>query len=531
MTWLGHGFFIAFSRIPVPMRVRNALDLIHVPIATRASIQEDLEWNAISKVSESQDQPFIHPLLPVIRRRDIHRALKRLKRIGVSIPPKIMSSHGDISCVEELNRLVDQVNAVIDSTDALDRVKVRICINFSKYLNKCIREWPFRFHTILHAFSLIRKGYFTASIDLKNYFKQILIDHRFWKYMGFSFEGNTYACTRCPFGIKIGPALASLVTAVISQILQFENITAVFMIDDILIIAPTYELCLLHRNRALVLLHELGLVVNDKKTTEPSQSNTFLGIIINTIDSSLRLPPEKIEEYRWEAQPWWDQLENSITAGQSKRIRTVARELQSFLGRCERIALVYPAAKAYTRALWQSFVYYHGEIVSNATIEFSPEAILEFEWWYQLLAQGALSANGWVYSWAESPTTLVSWSDASGTGQFAVIIGGMVLQGRVKNEHMIAFGKPVSSTFLELVPIWLLLTLLGPRIRGCLYIAYTDNLNNARTLNRIRCQSTHTFYLLREIILMSHEFQLTVVGAWLPREELHLLDYLSKEAY
>jgi hypothetical protein len=193
--------------------------------------------------------------------------------------------------------------------------------------------------------------------------------------------------------------------------------------------------------------------------------------------------------------------------------------------------MVYPAGKAYMKALWGSFKYYHGEIVQHAMLELSGEAIQEFLWWYQILRDGSSSPHGWVYSWSESPTTVVSWSDASGTGQFAIIIGDMVLQGRVHPEHMTAFGKPVSSTFLELVPIWLVLTMLGSQLHDCLFIAYTDNLNNARALNRLSCQSLHTFSLLKEIILLSHAQRVTIVGAWLPRSELQLLDNLSKELY
>jgi hypothetical protein len=536
MTWLGHGFFLAFSRQPVACTVRNAIDLALVPNATNASIQEDLEWHAIQKHNDSNVSLFVHPLLPVVRRRDIRRAMKRLERAGFDISQfpnwgKMMSSC-DISTVEQLNTLLDQVNsAVSDPADAFDPIKVRICINFSKYLNKCIMDWPFRFHTLVHAFGLVQRGYFTASIDLKNYFKQILVDPLFWHYLGFEYDGQAYSCRRCPFGIKIGPALASLLTAVIAQILAHEHITVVFMIDDILVIAPSYGECLAHRDRVLALLDELGLVVNHKKTTEPSQINTFLGVVLDTVTGYLRIPSEKLEEYLWEAQPWQDQILAARGSGSRAVIKTPALELQSFLGRCERVAMVYPAGKAYMRALWGSFKYYHGEIVPHATLEISGEAIQEFTWWYQVLLDGASSPHGWAYSWSESPTTVTSWSDASGSGQFAIILGDMVLQGRVDPQHLSAFGKPVSSTFLELVPIWLVLSMLGPQLHDCLFIAFTDNLNNARALNRLRCQSLHTFSLLKEIILLSHAQRVTVVGAWLPRCDLQLLDDLSKEDY
>ena len=45
------------------------------------------------------------------------------------------------------------------------------------------------------------------------------------------------------------------------------------------------------------MLEELGFVVNHKKTTEPSQTGVFQGIVIDTVHITLELPAERIEDY------------------------------------------------------------------------------------------------------------------------------------------------------------------------------------------------------------------------------------------
>ena len=68
------------------------------------------------------------------------------------------------------------------------------------------------------------------------------------------------------------------------------------------------------------LLHQLGLKINPKKLVEPSTSVVRLGILINTEDRTMSIPPHKFQEIIQSCHEW-----------HTKRFCS-KRQLQSLLG-------------------------------------------------------------------------------------------------------------------------------------------------------------------------------------------------------
>ena len=68
------------------------------------------------------------------------------------------------------------------------------------------------------------------------------------------------------------------------------------------------------------LLHQLGLKINPKKLVEPSTSVVCLGILINTEDRTMSIPPDKLQEIIQSCLEWHTKRSCS------------KRQLQSLLG-------------------------------------------------------------------------------------------------------------------------------------------------------------------------------------------------------
>ena len=72
-------------------------------------------------------------------------------------------------------------------------------------------------------------------------------------------------------------------------------------IDDFLILSNTFDQCLRSKNILINLLTDLGFDINWDKCVGPSQQMTFLGIILDSADMSMSIPPAKLREIRQSA--------------------------------------------------------------------------------------------------------------------------------------------------------------------------------------------------------------------------------------
>ena len=81
--------------------------------------------------------------------------------------------------------------------------------------------------------------------------------------------------------------------------LRQRGVPLIIYLDDMLIMAESASLVLLHAASALNLLESLRFVINYKKSQlTPSQQIEFLGFLIDSVASSLQLPGEKLRKIR-----------------------------------------------------------------------------------------------------------------------------------------------------------------------------------------------------------------------------------------
>ena len=70
-----------------------------------------------------------------------------------------------------------------------------------------------------------------------------------------------------------------------------------FYLDDILIFGATHRECKNNTQRTLLLLQDLGFVINfNKSQLEPSRELIYLGLVISSIHMTLSLTGEKLDK-------------------------------------------------------------------------------------------------------------------------------------------------------------------------------------------------------------------------------------------
>jgi hypothetical protein len=67
------------------------------------------------------------------------------------------------------------------------------------------------------------------------------------------------------------------------------------ILDDFLILAPTFDMCKRYLQEFLAICDKIGILMAPEKTMGPSTCLTFLGIELNTVQKVARLPNDNIE--------------------------------------------------------------------------------------------------------------------------------------------------------------------------------------------------------------------------------------------
>ena len=102
--------------------------------------------------------------------------------------------------------------------------------------------------------------------------------------MRFIFEEVIYEFIVLPFGLTCSPRMFTITTRFVAGLGRSRGIRSIFYIDDILVLASSFEEC----QEKVMWLHDLlihlGFIINHRKSDLlPSQKFRFLGLIWDTI--------------------------------------------------------------------------------------------------------------------------------------------------------------------------------------------------------------------------------------------------------
>ena len=103
------------------------------------------------------------------------------------------------------------------------------------------------------------------------------------------------------------------------------------MIDDFFFMAPTHDKCQQHLGALLQLCGDIGVPIAPHKTTQPSTNTTFLGIELDTITNTAKLPADKLSGYA-------NDIQEALLHSKIKR-----KGLESLVGKLSFASSVVPA--------------------------------------------------------------------------------------------------------------------------------------------------------------------------------------------
>ncbi|MEW8548538.1 MAG: reverse transcriptase domain-containing protein [Candidatus Thiodiazotropha sp.] len=241
----------------------------------------------------------------------------------------------------------------------------------------CSSEWHQKFSTVDNAAALMKQGCYFAKVDLKSAYRSVSISERSQKVTGFKWTfGNQQAVylrdTKLCFGAKLSPGIFHRLTQAVRRMMARKGYDLVVVyLDDFLIMADSKEICAAALQCLVQLLRKLGFAIHWGKVVDPTTKITFLGIELDSLEMTLRLPEGKLQSF-------YKELHSFL-----RRKRASKRHLQSLAGRLSWAAGVVKGGRVFLRRIFDKIRLLkhasHKTLISN-------EVRADLLWWFNFLS-------------------------------------------------------------------------------------------------------------------------------------------------
>ena len=166
----------------------------------------------------------------------------------------------------------------------------RLILNL-KLLNKHLTPPHFKMEGIHCVQYMVTQGDYITKIDLKHAYLTVAVHMNSRKYLQFEWNNTLYQYTTMPFGLNIAPFIFTKIMKRPVAILRGWGVRLLIYQDDILIVAHDPNTASLHTDWVIIILSQLGFVVNHEKSIlTPKQVIEFLGFMVNTTIMTFQLP-------------------------------------------------------------------------------------------------------------------------------------------------------------------------------------------------------------------------------------------------
>lgn len=406
-----------------------------------------------------------------------------------------------MECNHELDQFVSPIFSVPKKNG-----KVRLILNL-KQLNQYIPYFHFKMDNIFTALELITQGCWMASLDLKDAYYSVRIHPESRKYLRFCYNNKVYQYTAYPNGLSSCPRNFTKLMKPVLCVLRTRGHIIIIFIDDLLLIATSYEKCCATVLETIQLLSDLGFVVHvEKSVFVPQQQATFLGFLLNSITMRITLTHEKIQKIT--------KYISKLLASNSPTIREVAQVIGHLIsslpavkyGKCHYRTIENDKILALKQA--------KGDFDSPMSL--SDASVTQLRWWLEHLPT--------TFGFIQAPVVdCTISSDASLTG-WGGVMGNVSTGGHwqpIEAKHHI--------NYLELLAAYFALKSFTKDITGKHIKILIDNTTAVSIINNMgTCHSDPCNSIASQIWALCEENNFWLTAAHIPGMENNIADYESR---
>ena len=353
------------------------------------------------------------------------------------------------------------------------------------------------------------KGTLLAKFDLENAYRVVPVHPVDRLLLGVQWKGETYVDGALPFGLRSAPKLFTAIADALLWILGRHAISdALHYLDDYLIMGPPdSKLCGHALQTSLEVCHTLGLRIAEHKLDGPATAIPFLGILIDTADGTLKLPPEKLSRLR------------SLLASWRGRKCCKKRELLSLIGQLQHASRVVRSGRTFLRRMID---------LSSVPKELHHRVRLnvafrsDLQWWSLFLADW--NGISLLSSVCKAPPSATVTSDASGGWG----CGAFTTTGEWFQFQWPPSWKDIHITVKELLPIIVACAVWGKQWRGKTICCLCDNAAVVAILRSGTSKNPLAMHLMRCLFFYTASHQLILTPQHVPGKLNTAADHLSR---
>ena len=353
------------------------------------------------------------------------------------------------------------------------------------------------------------QGAAMAKSDIKSAFRIIPIHPQHHHLFCFEWNGHFFFDKCLQMGCSVSCQLFEQFSTALQWVAQHKQGIAAMthMLDDFFFVNKSVSACKEDLNAFLRLCEDINVPIAKEKTFLPDKVMTFLGYEIDSINSEVRLPQEKICKCKTYIQ---DML-------QKKKAKLC--EIQSLIGLLNFACGVVVPGRAFLRRLINLTI---GVKKAYHHIRLSQEVKKDLSVWLNFLH----SFNGKSLFRDEmflNPGVCHLFTDAAKEWGFGAILGKSWFNGQWET-----WWKDQNITLLELVPIVLAIETWGRLLMNKAAVFHTDNQALVSVINKQTSKESHVMTLVRRLVTACLLYNIMCRAEHVPGRANQAADALSR---
>ena len=322
--------------------------------------------------------------------------------------------------------------------------------------------------------------------DLRHAYRQIPVDPRDYKYLGYFWNDSLYFDTALAMGQRNAAMACSRTTKAIMYMHAMDGYTGTSYLDD-LIGVENPDLSEVAYLALGDLLLELGLGENFTKACGPATMQIVLGILIDTINMTASVPKDKLEEITTLVNEW------------QGKTRCKKVELQSLIGKLQFVTKCVRQSRIFLNRLLETL----RKMTKKKTISLSESFQKDLRWWARFIHEYNGVSIIPPLVWDEPDVTFSTDSCLGGCGG----ICAFEYFHAAFPESIRSLGLPIHK--LEMLAVLIGVRIWGHRLEGLRLQIYCDNSAAVDVINSSKTKDPFLATCLRSCGLKSQSLALS----------------------
>ena len=349
-----------------------------------------------------------------------------------------------------------------------------------------------------------------AKFDVLAAYRNVAIHPADRYLLGMQWRGKYYVDLVLPFGLRSAPFIFDSIASLVEWILLNNHDVSdlVHYLDDFITAGPpNTDRCARNLSTALNCCTALGLPLHPDKCQGPATTLIVLGIELDSVNQTARLPQEKLLKLRNLIDSW------------SERRWCRREELESLVGHLHHAAKVVWPGRTFLRRMINLLCCFRNR---DHPIRLNTEFQRDLRWWNNFLE----SWNGvtfWLYPGMEPLASIEVTSDAAGSLGYGAFFNQEWFNGLWSVRQ-----RPLSIAYKELFPIVIAAHVWGHHWVKHHVVFRSDNQAVVAILNSRSSKVECIMHLVRSLLMAAARFNFSFSAVHVPGILNPIADALSR---